>query len=45
MNCMRKHRKDPPAKARKFIDNEIINKSEFKRSAMDYLISIRVIYR
>lgn len=44
MNCMRKHRKDTPAKDREFIDNEIINKSIFKRSVMDFLISIGVIY-
>lgn len=44
MNCMRKHRKDTPAKDREFIDNEIINKSMFKRDVMDFLIDIGVIY-
>ena len=44
MNCMRKHRKDAPAKDREFIDNEIINKSAFKRSAMTFLNDIGIIY-
>lgn len=44
MNCMRKHRKDAPAKDREFIDNEIINKNSFRRSVMDFLINIEVIY-
>ena len=44
MNCMRKHRKDAPAKDREFIDNEIINKSAFKRSVMTFLNEIGIIY-
>lgn len=44
MNCMRKHKKDAPAKEREFIDNEIINKSTFKRSVMTFLNVIGIIY-
>ncbi len=44
MNCMRKHRKDAPAKDREFIDNEIINKNDFRRNVMNFLLSINVIY-
>lgn len=41
---MRKHRKDAPAKDREFIDNEIINKNDFRRNVMNFLLSINVIY-
>ena len=44
MNCMRKHRKDVPAKDKEFIDNEIINKNEFRRSIMDFLIQLGIIF-
>ena len=44
MNCLRKHRKDVPAKDKEFIDNEIISKNQFKRKAMDFLINKGIIY-
>lgn len=44
MNCMRKHKKDVPAKDREFIDNRIINKNIFKRSVMTFLEEIGIIY-
>ena len=44
MNCLRKHRKDAPAKDKEFIDNEIISKNQFKQKAMDFLINKGIIY-
>lgn len=44
MNCLRKHRKDAPAKDKEFIDNEIISKNEFKRKVMGFLIEKEIIY-
>lgn len=44
MNCLRKHRKDAPAKDKEFIDNEIISKNQFKRKSMDFLIEKGIIY-
>lgn len=44
MNCLRKHRKDVPAKDREFIDNEIISKSKIKRQYMEFLIKKSIIY-
>ena len=44
MNCLRKHRKDAPAKDKEFIDNEIISKNQFKRNIMEFLINKEIIY-
>ncbi len=44
MNCLRKHRKDVPAKDKEYIDNEIISKSKFKRKVMDFLIYKEIIF-
>ncbi|GLB30102.1 hypothetical protein LAD12857_20250 [Lacrimispora amygdalina] len=44
MSCLRKHRKDVPAKDREFIDNEIISKSTLKRSVLDFLIKKGIIF-
>lgn len=44
MNCLRKHRKDAPAKDKEFIDNEIISKNQFKQKVMQFLINKGIIY-
>lgn len=44
MNCLRKHRKDAPAKDKEFIDNEIISKNQFKYKVMQFLINKGIIY-
>lgn len=44
MNCLRKHRKDAPAKDKEFIDNEIISKNQFKQKVMEFLINKEIIY-
>lgn len=44
MNCLRKHKKDVPAKDKEFIDNEIISKNKFKQKAMKFLIDSGIIF-
>lgn len=44
LGCLRKHRKDFPAKDKEFIDNEIISRSKYKRSVMDFLVSREIIF-
>lgn len=44
MSCLRKHKKDVPAKDREFIDNEIINQSELKNKILRFLIEKGIIY-
>lgn len=44
MSCLRKHKKDVPAKDREFIDNEIISQSKLKSSILDFLLAKDIIY-
>lgn len=43
-DCMRKHRKDTPAKDREYIDNEIITKNEFKQQILNFLLKKKILY-
>ena len=44
LDCMRKHRKDAPAKDCEYINNEIIGGSEFKKKILRNLQDLGVIY-
>lgn len=43
-NCLRKHKKDAPAKDKEFIDNEIISKNQLKKETMEFLLEKGIIY-
>ena len=44
LDCMRKHRKDAPAKDKEYIDNEIIAKNESKQSILEFLLDKKILY-
>jgi hypothetical protein len=44
MSCLRKHKKDVPAKDREFIDNEIISQSKLKSNILKFLLLKEIIY-
>ena len=44
VDCLRKHRKDAPARHREYIDNVIVSKNTFKQKVLNSLIELKILY-
>ena len=44
LDCMRKHRKDAPAKGREYIDNEIVGQNDYKKHVLENLLHLGIVY-